>query len=219
MLIDAMAMSDLNYIVVEGPIGVGKTTLARRLATSLAAELLLEEPEQNPFLARFYENPRAHALSTQLFFLLQRARQTQGLRQSDLFSRVRVADYLMDKDRLFAELTLEADELTLYRQVYAQVVGEPLQPDLVIYLQAPVSVLQDRIANRGIAYEQALDTHYLQRLVSAYMRFFYHYEAAPLVIINAESIDFANSDEDYQLLFDKLRDVRKGRHYLNPLPI
>ena len=219
MLIDAMAMSDLNYIVVEGPIGVGKTTLARRLATSLAAELLLEEPEQNPFLARFYENPRAHALSTQLFFLLQRARQTQGLRQSDLFNRVRVADYLMDKDRLFAELTLEADELTLYRQVYAQVVGEPLQPDLVIYLQAPVSVLQDRIANRGIAYEQALDTHYLQRLVSAYMRFFYHYEAAPLVIINAESIDFANSDEDYQLLFDKLRDVRKGRHYLNPLPI
>ena len=219
MLIDAMAMSDLNYIVVEGPIGVGKTTLARRLATSFAAELLLEEPEQNPFLARFYENPRAHALSTQLFFLLQRARQTQGLRQSDLFNRVRVADYLMDKDRLFAELTLEADELTLYRQVYAQVVGEPLQPDLVIYLQAPVSVLQDRIANRGIAYEQALDTHYLQRLVSAYMRFFYHYEAAPLVIINAESIDFANSDEDYQLLFDKLRDVRKGRHYLNPLPI
>ena len=219
MLIDAMAMSDLNYIVVEGPIGVGKTTLARRLATSFAAELLLEEPEQNPCLARFYENPRAHALSTQLFFLLQRARQTQGLRQSDLFNRVRVADYLMDKDRLFAELTLEADELTLYRQVYAQVVGEPLQPDLVIYLQAPVSVLQDRIANRGIAYEQALDTHYLQRLVSAYMRFFYHYEAAPLVIINAESIDFANSDEDYQLLFDKLRDVRKGRHYLNPLPI
>ena len=213
-----MAMSDLNYIVVEGPIGVGKTTLARRLATSFSAELLLEEPEQNPFLARFYENPRAHALSTQLFFLLQRARQTQGLRQSDLFSRVRVADFLMDKDRLFAELTLEADELTLYRQVYAQVVGEPLQPDLVIYLQAPVSVLQDRIANRGIAYEQALDTHYLQRLGGAYMRFFYHHEAAPLVIINAESIDFANSDEDYQLLFDKLRDVRKGRHYLNPLP-
>ena len=157
MLIDTMAMNDLNYIVVEGPIGVGKTTLARRLATSFSAELLLEEPEQNPFLARFYENPRAHALSTQLYFLLQRVRQTQGLRQSDLFSRVRVADYLMDKDRLFAELTLEADELTLYRQVYAQVVGEPLQPDLVIYLQAPVSVLQDRIANRGIAYEQAVE--------------------------------------------------------------
>ena len=213
-----MAMSDLNYIVVEGPIGVGKTTLARRLAESFAAELLLEEPEQNPFLARFYENPRAHALSTQLYFLLQRVRQTQGLRQSDLFSRVRVADFLMDKDRLFAELTLEPDELTLYRQVYAQVVGEPLQPDLVIYLQAPVSVLQDRIASRGIAYEKAVDAQYLQRLVSAYMHFFYHFEAAPLVIVNAASIDFANSDEDYQSLLDKLRNVGKGRHYLNPLP-
>ncbi|GMQ95604.1 MAG: deoxynucleoside kinase [Gammaproteobacteria bacterium] len=213
-----MAASDFNYIVVEGPIGVGKTTLARRLAESFAAELLLEEPQENPFLARFYENPRAHALSTQLYFLLQRARQIHGLRQSDMFSRVRVADYLMDKDQLFAELNLEPDELTLYQQVYSQLVGETLQPDLVIYLQAPVSVLQDRIASRGIAYEQAIDAQYLQRLVSAYTRFFYHYEASPLVIINAASIDFANSDGDYQLLFDKLRHVGKGRHFLNPLP-
>ncbi len=213
-----MALSDFKYIVVEGPIGVGKTTLARRLAESFAAELLLEEPEQNPFLARYYENPRAHALSTQLYFLLQRARQIEGLRQSDLFSRVRVADYLMDKDRIFAELTLEADELALYQQVYTQVVGEPLQPDLVIYLQAPVNVLRERIANRGIGYEKSIDTHYLQRLVSAYTRFFYHYEASPIVIINAASIDYANSDADYQLLFDKLREVGKGRHYLNPLP-
>ncbi len=213
-----MALSDFKYIVVEGPIGVGKTTLARRLAESFAAELLLEEPEQNPFLARYYENPRAHALSTQLYFLLQRARQIEGLRQSDLFSRVRVADYLMDKDRIFAELTLEADELALYQQVYTQVVGEPLQPDLVIYLQAPVNVLRERIANRGIGYERSIDTHYLQRLVSAYTRFFYHYEASPIVIINAASIDYANSDADYQLLFDKLREVGKGRHYLNPLP-
>jgi len=212
-------VNDFKYIVVEGPIGVGKTTLARRLADSFAAELLLEEPEQNPFLARFYENPRAHALSTQLYFLLQRARQTHGLRQADLFNRVRVADYLMDKDQLFAELTLEPEELTLYQQVYTQVVGEPLQPELVIYLQAPVDVLRDRIANRGIAYERAIDTQYLQRLVSAYTRFFYHYDASPLVIVNAASIDFANSDEDYQLLFDKLRDVGKGRHYLNPLPL
>jgi len=213
-----MPVSEFNYIVVEGPIGVGKTTLARRLAESFAAELLLEEPQENPFLARYYENPRAHALSTQLYFLLQRARQIHGLRQSDLFSRVRVADYLMDKDRLFAELTLAPDELTLYRQVYSQVVGETLRPDLVIYLQAPVAVLQDRIASRGIGYEQAIDAQYLQRLVSAYTRFFYHYDASPLVIINAASIDFANRDEDYQLLFDKLQDVGKGRHYLNPLP-
>ena len=213
-----MAASDFKYIVVEGPIGVGKTNLARRLAESFAAELLLEEPQQNPFLARFYENPRAHALSTQLYFLLQRARQIHGLRQSDMFSRVRVADYLMDKDQLFAELNLEPDELTLYQQVYSQLVGETLRPDLVIYLQAPVSVLQERIASRGIGYEQAIDAQYLQRLVSAYTRFFYHYEASPLVIINAASIDFANSDDDYQLLFDKLRDVGKGRYFLNPLP-
>ena len=214
-----MALSDFKYMVVEGPIGVGKTTLARRLADRFAAELLLEEPEENPFLARYYENPRAHALSTQLYFLLQRIRQTHGLRQSDLFSRVRVADYLMEKDRLFAEMTLEPDELALYHQVYAQVVGESLQPDLVIYLQAPVNVLQERIASRGIEYEQSIDAQYLQRLVSAYTRFFYHYESSPLVIINAASIDFANSEEDFELLVEKLGDVGKGRHYLNPLPL
>jgi len=211
-----MALSDFKYIVVEGPIGVGKTTLARRLAESFAGELLLEEPEHNPFLARYYENPRANALSTQLYFLLQRARQIQGLRQSDLFNRVRIADYLMDKDRIFAGLTLEADELSLYEQVYTHVVGEALEPDLVIYLQAPVGVLQDRIRSRGIDYEQGIDAQYLQRLVSAYTRFFYDYDASPLVIVNSESIDLANSDEDYRLLFDKLGDVGKGRHYLNP---
>ena len=212
-------MNPLRYIVVEGPIGVGKTTLARRLADSFAAELLLEEPEDNPFLARFYENPRAHALQTQLYFLLQRSRQIQGLRQGDMFSRVRVGDYLMDKDRIFAELTLEPDELTLYQQVYSHVAGETVTPDLVIYLQAPVSVLQERIAHRGIGYERSIDTQYLQRLVSAYTRFFYHYEASPLVIVNAAGIDFANSDEDYRLLFDKLRDLGRGRHYLNPMPL
>lgn len=212
-------MSNFSYIVVEGPIGVGKTTLAKRLADSFGAELLLEEPQDNPFLSRFYENPRAHALSTQLYFLLQRARQVHGLRQADMFSRVRVGDYLMDKDRLFAELTLEPDELTLYQQVYSHVAGESLEPDLVIYLQAPVEVLQNRIANRGIGYEQSIDGRYLQRLVSAYTRFFYHYDASPLVIVNAASVDFANSDDDYQLLFDELRNVGKGRHYLNPVSI
>lgn len=212
-------MNDLGYIVVEGPIGVGKTTLARRLAESFDAELLLEEPQDNPFLSRFYANPRAHALSTQLHFLLQRSRQVQGLRQADMFSRVRVADYLMEKDRLFAELTLAPDELELYRQVYAHVAGEALKPDLVIYLQAPVEVLKERIAGRGIGYEQGIDEEYLQRLVSAYTNFFYDYEAAPLVIVNAASIDFANNDDDYRLLFDKLRHVGGGRHYLNPLPL
>ncbi|MDX1430901.1 MAG: deoxynucleoside kinase [Gammaproteobacteria bacterium] len=213
-----MAETELSYIVVEGPIGVGKTTLARRLAESYGGELLLEAPEENPFLARFYENPRANALATQLYFLLQRVRQVQGLRQSDMFSPVRVADYLMDKDRLFAELTLEPDELALYQQVSAQVVGEIVRPDLVIYLQAPVGVLRERIASRGHAYEERIDAQYLQRLVAAYTRFFYHYEDSPLVIVNAAEIDLANNDRDYELLFERLKDIRSGRHYLNPLP-
>lgn len=213
-----MIETDLEYIVVEGPIGVGKTTLARRLAQSYGGELLLEEPDQNPFLPRFYENPPANALSTQLYFLLQRTRQLRDLRQSDMFAHVRVGDYMIEKDYLFAQLNLDAEELKLYEQVYKQIVGDTIVPDLVIYLQAPVDVLLDRIANRGVPYEAAIDQNYLARLVSAYTHFFYHYEKAPLVIINAAEIDLAGNDEDYELLFKQLQSIRKGRHYLNPLP-
>ena len=210
--------TEFGYIVVEGPIGVGKTTLAKRLAASYGGETVLERPEENPFLARFYENPRANALSTQLFFLLQRVQQIRGLNQGDLFAPVKVADYLLEKDRLFAELTLEREELALYEQVYAQVIGTPTPPDLVVYLQAPVNVLQDRIASRGVAYEDGMDPHYLHRLVAAYTRFFYNYEAAPLVIVNAAEIDLAHNDRDYAMLFEQLQSITKGRHYLNPLP-
>jgi len=161
---------------------------------------------------------RANALSTQLYFLLQRLRQLEGLRQVDMFRPVTVGDFMIEKDRLFAELTLDADELALYQQVSTQVLGDIPEPDLVIYLQAPVNVLLDRIANRGVPYEDGMDQHYLHRLVSAYTHFFYHYEAAPLVIVNAAEIDFANNDEDYDLLFEQLTRIRKGRHYLNPLP-
>ena len=211
--------TEFGYIAVEGPIGVGKTTLARRLAQSYGGRTLLETPEENPFLARFYENPRANALSTQLYFLLQRVRQIQGLRQRDLFDPVVIGDYMMDKDRLFAELNLEADEYQLYLQVFEQVVdAEAAQPDLVIYLQAPVNVLQERIANRGVPYEDGMDHHYLHRLVAAYTRFFYNYESAPLVIVNAAEIDIAYSDADYRMLFEQLQTIKKGRHYLNPLP-
>jgi deoxyadenosine/deoxycytidine kinase len=212
------ARTDFGFIVVEGPIGVGKTTLARRLAASYGGETLLEAPEENPFLARFYDNPRAHALSTQLAFLLQRAQQMRELDQRDLFAPVRVADFMVEKDRLFAELTLEADELDLYHRVYEQLIAGAPVPDLVIYLQAPVDVLLERVARRGIEYEERIDARYLQRLVAAYTRFFYHYEAAPLVIVNAAAINLAEGEGDYAMLFDQLQSIRKGRHYLNPLP-
>ena len=209
---------DASYIVVEGPIGVGKTTLARRLAQTLGGETLLEAPQENPFLPRFYENPRAHALSTQLFFLLQRAEQMREFAQRDMFAAVQVADFMLEKDRLFAELTLEHDEFELYCNVYQQLVRDVPRPDLVIYLQAPVEVLMERVAQRGIEYEDSINPRYLHRLAGAYTQYFYHFDSAPLVIVNAAEIDLANGDDDFNLLFEQLQTIRKGRHYLNPLP-
>jgi deoxyadenosine/deoxycytidine kinase len=206
-----------RFVVVEGPIGVGKTSLARRLAQSFGSELVLEQGEENPFLERFYRNPRAAAFQTQLYFLFQRARQMQELRQADLFERVRVADYLLDKDRLFARLTLEDEEFELYEQVYARLAIDAPVPDLVVYLQAPVDVLLERIARRGIGYEQAIERRYLERLVEAYSRFFLEYDAAPVLMVNAAEIDLVGSDTDYGGLLRELLRVRRGRHYFNPM--
>jgi len=211
-------MEKPDFIVVEGPIGVGKTTLAKKLAQSFGSELLLEGAAENPFMSRFYENPKAAALSTQLFFLLQRARQMQEMRQADMFNPVRIADFLMEKDRLFAELTLDEDELKLYEQVYDQLTIDVPEPDLVVYLQAPVEVLLGRIENRGIQHERLIEAAYLQRLSDSYVDFFYHYTDAPLLIVNAAEIDFANNENDYQQLLQRLKSITSGRHYYNPQP-
>lgn len=172
-------MSIPRFIVVEGPIGVGKTTLARRLAETFGSELLLEGADENPFLERFYQDPRSAALPTQLFFLFQRARQLQAFRQNDLFSPVRVADFLMQKDRLFARLTLDDDELQLYEQAYEHLTPDIPVPDLVIYLQAPANVLLERIRRRKRSYEQQFSADYLQRVVEGYTQFFHQYADAP----------------------------------------
>lgn len=205
-----------QYIVIEGPIGVGKTSLARRLAEDYDGELLLEGAEENPFLERFYKNPRHAALPTQLFFLFQRAQQMQSLRQSDLFAPVRVADFLLEKDRLFAQLNLDDDELRLYEQVYASLTTDAPRPDLVIYLQAPVEVLLERVQKRGRHFERFIESNYLQRLVEAYTRFFHYYSDSPLLIVNAAEIDLVNNSRDYQQLVERLGQVRSGRHYFNP---
>jgi deoxyadenosine/deoxycytidine kinase len=208
-----------DYIVVEGPIGVGKTTLANKLARSFGSDLLLEGASENPFLEKFYENPKAAALPTQLFFLFQRAQQLKEMKQEDMFNPVRVADFLVEKDRLFAELTLDTDELDLYEQVYSNLTIDTPQPDLVIYLQAPVEVLLDRIQKRGLKHERFIESAYLQRLCDSYVRFFYQYNDAPLLIVNAADIDFANNDSDYQLLYQQIAEVQSGRHYFNPTQV
>ncbi len=208
-----------DFIVVEGPIGVGKTSLARRFAESFGTELLLEGADENPFLERFYKNPKEAALQTQLFFLFQRARQMQMLRQGDIFRPVRVADFLMEKDRLFATLTLDDEELRLYDEIYSHLTIDAPVPDLVIYLQAPVETLAERIRRRNIPHEQHMDTEYLQKVVDAYASLFHYYSSAPLLIVNAAEIDPVNNEQDYRNLMDKVCTITSGRHYYNPLPL
>ncbi len=204
-----------RHIVVEGPIGVGKTSLARRLGAALGARLLLEQPEANPFLDRFYRDPARHALAAQMFFLFQRIGQLAELRQLDLFRAVVVGDFLLDKDPLFARLTLVDDELALYEQPYARLAPRAPVPDLVIYLQAPVEVLAERIARRGIAAEAAIGRDYLQRVADSYARHFHHYDAAPLLVVNAEHLNPAGRDEDFALLAERIGRMRGRREYFS----
>jgi deoxyguanosine kinase len=209
-------MSESRYIAIEGPIGVGKTSLARRLAHSLDSELLLEEAEANPFLERFYHNPRSAALPTQLFFLFQRARQIEDLRQADIFSDTRISDFLIEKDRLFAEINLDRHELTLYDRVFESLSIEAPAPDLVVYLQAPVDTLLFRIARRGVDYEQRIARNYLERLNEAYAKFFHAFDSSPLLIVNASTIDPIHNEQHYNVLLEEICRIRTGRHFFNP---
>ena len=204
-----------RYIVVEGPIGVGKTSLAKKLAATFNYEQLLEKAAENPFLAQFYANPRQYALSTQLSFLMQRAQQMQSFRQIDLFQNAHVADFIIDKDRLFAELTLDKEELDLYRQIYDHVTIDAPKPDLVIYLQAPVEILLNRIGKRGIGYEQQISDDYLAQLSESYTRYFYDYDQSALLTVNTQSVDLISNPADYAALLHEIEQTGSGRHYFN----
>ena len=207
-----------RYIAVEGPIGVGKTTLAQRLAETFRVPLLLEPAAENPFLDRYYADRKANAMSTQLFFLLHRARQVQDIASNDLLGPNLIADFLIEKDPLFAELTLDNEELKLYKQIYDSLNIDPPQPDLVVYLQAPARVLQDRIRTRGIRYERQIDDLYLEQLADAYPRFFHFYSEAPLLIVNASEIDLSGNERHYDALVEEIMATRSPRQYFNPHP-
>ena len=210
-----MSLSKYHYIVVEGPIGVGKTSLARRLAARLQSNLVLERPEQNPFLPRFYQDMARFALPTQLFFLFQRIAQLRELAQLDLFSRVTVCDFLLEKDPLFARLTLDGDELHLYQQIYDALRPQAPRPDLVIYLQAQPATLHERVRRRGVEFERPITGEYLALLADSYNRFFYHFSGGPVLIVNSERLDFVSEDRDLDLLIERVGAMRGNREFFN----
>lgn len=210
-----MSLSRYRYIVVEGPIGVGKTSLARKLAERLDAETLLERPEQNPFLARFYQDMQRWALPTQLFFLFQRMSQLQELAQMSLFSKVTVGDFLLEKDPLFARLTLSAEELRLYQQIYDTLQLQVPKADLVIYLHAEPNVLAERVRRRAAEFEHGISVNYLAVLAESYSRFFYQYNASPVLIVNSERLNFVENEKDLDLLIERADAMRGGREFFN----
>lgn len=208
-------MDRFRYLVVEGPIGAGKTTLARRLAARLSADVVLEQPEENPFLPRFYRDMARYALPTQLFFLFQRVRMLEPLAQPDMFARPLVGDFLIDKDPLFARLTLSADELALYQKMYDALRPRTPAPDAVIYLQASAPTLVERVRRRAKPYERTMTEEYLALLADSYARFFYHYDGAPLLIVNSENLNFVERDSDFELLVSRLRGMRTRREFFS----
>jgi deoxyadenosine/deoxycytidine kinase len=204
-----------RYLVVEGPIGAGKTTLARRLASRLSADLVLEQPGENPFLARFYQDMARYALPTQLFFLFQRARLLEPLAQPDMFGRPAIGDFLLDKDPLFARITLSGDELALYQKIYEALRPRAPSPDLVVYLQAQPATLIERVRRRAASFERGISEEYLAILGESYARFFYHYDAAPVLIVNSENLNFVERDGDFELLVSRVRGMKSRREFFN----
>ncbi|ODU40536.1 MAG: deoxyadenosine kinase [Thiobacillus sp. SCN 63-374] len=210
-----MTLSRYRYVVVEGPIGAGKTSLTRKLAERLGADILLENAGDNPFLPRFYQEPKRYALPTQLHFLFDRTRQLRDLAQGDLFRAGTVSDFLIDKDMLFARLNLDDDEFELYQKVYADLAPQAPTPDLVIYLQAPIEALHERVKRRGLDFERGMDAGYLQRLANSYSEFFHRYEDAPLLIVNTSNLNFAESEADFELLQERMSKMRGPREFFS----
>jgi deoxyadenosine/deoxycytidine kinase len=210
-----MDLGKCRYIVVEGPIGAGKTSLARLLARHVDGEELFEQPDDNPFLARFYEDMARYALPVQLNFLFQRIDQLRGVGQLDMFRRAMVGDFLLDKDPLFARLNLADAEYRLYEKIYSHLKLEAPVPDLVIYLQAPVETLVERVHRRGVYYERRIPEQYLARLADAYSLYFYRYDAAPLLIVNSERLNFVDNDEHLDLLVARIGTMRGQREFFN----
>lgn len=210
-----MSLSKYHYIVVEGPIGVGKTSLAKRLAARLRSTLVLEHPEQNPFLPRFYQDMARFALPTQLFFLFQRVAQLREIAQMDLFNRLTVCDFLLEKDPLFARLTLSGDELHLYQQIFDSLKPQAPPPDLVVYLQAQPATLYERVRRRGVEFERPITPEYLAVLADSYTRFFYHFSACPVLVVNSERLNFASEERDLDLLIERIGSMRGSREFFN----